>query len=245
MPYKDKNVRNAKSRKRYAAMHPDAKRALLDSQKMAYKNMTPEQKARKVARSREIRDGWTPEQRDAYNSKQREKRANWSPVQVRRNHEQQKKSRDGISTERRAARRGYMKKYNSTYTHWSKSWCDMTQEQRDIIRAKNRDYRRRRRMELIDMLGGPRCVWCGETWEILLNIDHIYDDGKKDRRGGSDSAVKMMARYRKDPARARRRLQVLCYSCNQAKMLYVKAVGSPKYPITLADIERQFPRPNR
>lgn len=73
------------------------------------------------------------------------------------------------------------------------------------------------RLELLDILGGPKCIRCGyeQDWRAL-NFDHIRDDGAEDRliHGHWTSFYSF---YISNPEIARANLQVLCCNCNQIK----------------------------
>lgn len=98
---------------------------------------------------------------------------------------------------------------------WKAANLDLNRE----IRRANR-YKTRR--EILDLLGGQRCVHCGydKDWRAL-QIDHINSDGRTDVR--SDGLTNMWA-FRtklKNPewnAEARKRYQVLCANCNHIKV---------------------------
>lgn len=64
---------------------------------------------------------------------------------------------------------------------------------------------------------GCRCVYCGETLEVFLTIDHINNDGNKHRRtiGTSKTGVNIYAWLRKNNYPPE--FQVLCVNCNHAK----------------------------
>lgn len=70
-------------------------------------------------------------------------------------------------------------------------------------RAQTRDY-------LFEILG-RECACCGEKERIFLDIDHVFNDGWKNRRPVAYTQVL------KDPER----YQILCRNCNWAKYLGV------------------------
>lgn len=90
------------------------------------------------------------------------------------------------------------------------------------------DVRRMRRC-LITLLGGPRCVCCGEVDGTVLTIDHINGGGTADRRlrGGY---WPMINDYLTHPEEATRVLQVLCRNCNwkrHRKLAGVRFLAGP------------------
>ena len=69
------------------------------------------------------------------------------------------------------------------------------------------------RSRLIELLGGPTCVDCGESDERILTIDHILGGGTADRksRGGYPH---MLHYYLKHPQEAKKKLEIRCRNCN-------------------------------
>lgn len=79
------------------------------------------------------------------------------------------------------------------------------------------EYRKRVRVDMVAAYGGS-CIHCGEDDPVVLVLDHIYDDGAKDkkRKGGTRGGTKLylrlkMAGWPKD------RHQLLCHNCNFRK----------------------------
>ena len=83
-----------------------------------------------------------------------------------------------------------------------------TEEGREKGRARDRKRSREGRRKILDFLG-RRCVCCGETDEMYLEVDHIFNDGYKDPKGVSNKYNLV----RSNPER----FQTLCSNCNQAK----------------------------
>jgi len=84
-----------------------------------------------------------------------------------------------------------------------------TEEGREKERLKNKKSKKARRRKVFDILG-RRCVCCGETDEIYLEVDHIFNDGYKDPKGGAANIYHII---KANPER----FQTLCSNCNQAK----------------------------
>lgn len=86
------------------------------------------------------------------------------------------------------------------------------------ILAYNAKWRRQffgaLRAEMIAAYGG-RCACCGESNPIFLDLDHIYNDGKADRkiRGNSQRLIVWLQKNEWP----RDRYQILCCNCNQGK----------------------------
>jgi len=83
-------------------------------------------------------------------------------------------------------------------------------------REQTRKYKRRVRIELMELLGGTKCVRCGFDDYRALQLDHLNGGGNDDRRklGGNDVEA---AFYLKNPELAKRTLQILCANCNWIK----------------------------
>jgi hypothetical protein len=69
--------------------------------------------------------------------------------------------------------------------------------------------RRALRQAVLDLLGG-RCVCCGVTDYVFLDIDHVNDDGAEERRRTTVATHRLAL---VEP----HRFQVLCRNCNWAK----------------------------
>ena len=95
-------------------------------------------------------------------------------------------------------------------------------------KAENRYQLRARRyhrfkIQALKMYGGeePKCAWCGENRYECLQIDHINDDGYKDRRiakssiGGGENFFRWLIKQPHQPDK----YQVLCANCNVVKRL--------------------------
>ena len=95
-------------------------------------------------------------------------------------------------------------------------------ENRDAHREAQRAHRFTLRREIIDLLGGQRCVHCGydNDWRAL-QIDHINGDGRTDPHTNAGTGNMWAFRTKLlDPgfnSWARDRYQVLCANCNRIK----------------------------
>jgi len=63
---------------------------------------------------------------------------------------------------------------------------------------------------------GGQCACCGEREIAFLTLDHVYNDGRQDRRQG----IFGMMLYQKALEEFSDRYQVLCRNCNFAKWSY-------------------------
>jgi|ERR1700676_1740996 len=82
----------------------------------------------------------------------------------------------------------------------------------DLCRKKIADRRRRRKQVVIDTYGG-KCKCCGISNFEFLSIDHINNDGAKDRQQGITSQ-KLITKIIRDGFPDL--YQVLCYNCHLA-----------------------------
>ena len=73
------------------------------------------------------------------------------------------------------------------------------------------------RLKVLERMGG-KCVFCGQTDESILTIDHINNDGNKERkeRNGKNICQRLffLEEIPKD------RYQILCCSCNHKKRIF-------------------------
>ena len=76
-----------------------------------------------------------------------------------------------------------------------------------------RDYRLQR-LEVLKKMGG-KCVYCKKTEEAVLTIDHVFDDGAKERKLFRNvyhrlrNALEIPSKY-----------QILCFRCNHKKYIF-------------------------
>jgi hypothetical protein len=62
--------------------------------------------------------------------------------------------------------------------------------------------------------GGPKCVCCGESHELLLTIDHINGGGSRHRKDTNNAIYKWLKDNNYPEG-----FQVLCWNCNMGKHL--------------------------
>jgi hypothetical protein len=91
---------------------------------------------------------------------------------------------------------------------------------RDAHREAQRAHRYAVRREILDLLGGQKCVHCGydEDWRAL-QIDHIHGGGSKDIRtsSGDSNLWALRGWIAENLDDAKRIYQVLCANCNWIK----------------------------
>lgn len=64
---------------------------------------------------------------------------------------------------------------------------------------------------------GNRCACCGESQRLFLEIDHIKNDGHKDKRNGRRKGGKDMYTQLRQQDFPKDRYQILCSNCNHGK----------------------------
>lgn len=93
--------------------------------------------------------------------------------------------------------------------------------------AKNSsDGIKKLRQEMI-IAYGSRCVCCEETTPEFLTIDHIYNDGHKERKNGVTGGYQFYRRL-KHQGWPQDRYQLLCMNCNCAKQWFKRCPHSIK-----------------
>ena len=76
------------------------------------------------------------------------------------------------------------------------------------------EYRLRNRHKLLELMGGA-CVCCGERDPMFLQVDHVFNDGHKDRKNMKHNLK--INDYLKIWNETPERIQLLCANCNHAK----------------------------
>lgn len=92
--------------------------------------------------------------------------------------------------------------------------------------AKRRKYKDKHRETIVEILGGNKCsckgINCWHEGECIVNdrrciqIDHINDDGHKERRSVTDYR-QVYVKYSNNPEMVKQNLQLLCANCNWVK----------------------------
>ena len=75
-------------------------------------------------------------------------------------------------------------------------------------------YRINRRHKIFELMGGA-CVCCGERDLMFLQVDHVFNDGHKERKKSGTRYGNLLKTWNETPER----LQLLCANCNYAKRI--------------------------
>lgn len=101
------------------------------------------------------------------------------------------------------------KKYNKKY---KKEYYLINKEKLD---KKNKDYNKNIKIQVFNLLGGCKCVICGDEELSHLTIDHIDNTGYLDKRKGlRDHSLYRAIVNNKLTKEQFLNLRVLCYNCN-------------------------------
>ena len=115
----------------------------------------------------------------------------------------------------------WRKKNKKRQNQWHKDWVakygERNKSYKDAWYKEKAEYLRNRRIELRNRVYshyGNICKCCKETNKLFLTVDHVNNDGYKDRRGGgsSDRLYRQII-VENFPDR----FQLLCYNCNYGK----------------------------
>lgn len=93
------------------------------------------------------------------------------------------------------------------------NWYPRTLKQKQ---ANEKRYLKRMRDAAIEAYGGYQCACCGETEPRFMTLDHVNNDGKKQRKiHGTGMSMYQWLKKNNYP----KGLQVLCMNCNFGKAL--------------------------
>jgi hypothetical protein len=87
----------------------------------------------------------------------------------------------------------------------------------DKKKMAQKQYQRKIKDKLFEILGGKTCIICGFSDERALQFDHINGGGIQDWIKHTRHTDRMRAYYIKNPDEARKTLQILCANCNWIK----------------------------
>jgi hypothetical protein len=111
-------------------------------------------------------------------------------------------------------------------------WCSSPSTGPNLCSPCNQrmgQYNRQLRKNIIVGYGGS-CARCGETNEIVLDLDHVKNDGKKDRSASGSGSFKAYRKAR--DSKFSSDYQLLCRNCNWLKHR-LGGVLPPPEPISI------------
>lgn len=98
-----------------------------------------------------------------------------------------------------------------------------------------------KRLELIKLIGGHACKHCGNDDERVLQIDHIFGNGKEMPLAKKN----IIEIYLDNPYLAKSELQVLCCNCHRIKSIESGDLGRRKNaPIPITINAKDIPQNN-
>lgn len=148
------------------------------------------------------------EKRKIYNDKYRE--THYEEIKAR-NKIYREKNREKI----RQSQKEYFHRNHEKILERQKVWTRrFYNEHKDIHQKRNRERWIKYRNEIYEKLGGKKCVKCGFADERALAIDHINNDGYRDRK-----LSKSISQIRRRVLENLEKYQILCFNCNQIKRI--------------------------
>lgn len=129
-----------------------------------------------------------------------------------------RRRKSGLSTICRVCARGnhqaWMNKNRDRYNHQVRIWHA---GHPGYITRKTKEHAARVK-SLVYAAYGNQCACCGETIQVFLSVDHIYNDGKYDvyPNGTRFLGAGLYARIIKE-GHPKDRYQLLCMNCNIGK----------------------------
>lgn len=115
----------------------------------------------------------------------------------------------------RLAQKKWYDKNKIKANNWQKDW---RKRHPNYMKERGKYWANKIKLEVLIHYSGnpPRCVCCGETHSIFLTIDHIKDDGAKQRKELNLKSGYLFYKWlikNNFPEG----YQVLCFNCNYAK----------------------------
>jgi hypothetical protein len=127
----------------------------------------------------------------------------------------QDRYRKKYAEEIKQKKREEYQKNKEKYKEQSAKWRRKNPEKwKCLMRISNRRQRQKLRVEMVKAYGG-KCKCCGETEVLFLELDHIHNDGHKDRKVNG-AGVKLLCRLKK-AGWPKNNYQILCSNCNHGK----------------------------
>lgn len=127
---------------------------------------------------------------------------------------------DATREKERAYRETHRELLNDRAMAYRARYPDRVKESRKKSRTKNKEYQHQRHLVLkarVLAAYGGKCECCGESNLVFLTIDHINNDGNRQRSKTSGYSGTHMYRWLDRNNYPRGQFQVLCWNCNCAK----------------------------
>jgi len=121
----------------------------------------------------------------------------------------------------RELNRKKLRAYSNNYYHMNKEKNKENMrlwrlKNRDKLRIAKRENARKRRLEILSMLGDHKCVKCGYSEDYrVLQIDHVRSNGTEDRKKMAHSWSYLF--WKKALIERPSDYQILCANCNWIK----------------------------
>lgn len=112
--------------------------------------------------------------------------------------------------------REYRKNNKEKCHKYSKEYNKMN---KNIISDKGKARRHELRKEIINIYGG-RCVCCGEDNICFLTIDHVHNNGAKERKEQGNRGGHAFYLWLKKKGFPKEDYCIMCWNCNCAKGIY-------------------------
>jgi len=147
-----------------------------------------------------------------------------TPEQLRRHREYMSEYRKTHHEYRERVNRRRCERQKLNREKTSKRWTEWRRDNAERQNKYNRDQLRKKRLQIIDLLGG-QCECCGESEYEFLAIDHRNGDGNKHRkeltgRNRSMNGTRFCNIVLKELKFGTDRYRILCHNCNSAIGFY-------------------------
>lgn len=113
--------------------------------------------------------------------------------------------------------KNYGKRWRGLNPNYNKTWSKKDRKKNpEKHRRYGQDKNRKLKIKVMFKYGGE-CVACRCTELVLLTIDHVNDDGAKDRKDGlyGHNLYSYLNKRKRQ-----NKFQILCWACQQRKRFY-------------------------
>jgi hypothetical protein len=161
---------------------------------------------------------------------------NRTPGQLKYHREYMSRYRREHAEYRERVNRGRCARQKLNRVATSERWNGWYRKNAENINAKARENARKKRLKIIESLGG-KCECCGETYYEFMSIDHRHGDGaahRKSRSNGKNISLNSINFYNevlREIASGSDRYRILCHNCNMARGFYGRCPHENKLEI--------------